>query len=41
MIKAPIIEIIEILKSLSSFIFENEIQKIEIPIPFLELIKNE
>jgi hypothetical protein len=40
-IKAPIPEIKEILKSPSSFSFENEIQKIKIPIPFLELIKNE
>jgi hypothetical protein len=31
----------EILKSSSSFSFENEIQKINIPVPFLELIKNE
>jgi hypothetical protein len=41
MIKAPVPEIKEILKSPSSFSFENEIQKIKIPIPFLELIKNE
>jgi hypothetical protein len=31
----------DILKSSSSFSFENEIQKINIPVPFLELIKNE
>jgi ribonuclease HI len=31
----------EILKSASSFIFDNEIQKIKILVPFLELIKNE
>jgi hypothetical protein len=31
----------EILKSPSSFIFESEIQKIKILVPFLELIKNE
>jgi hypothetical protein len=31
----------EILKPSSSFSFEDEIQKIKIPIPFLELIKNE
>jgi hypothetical protein len=31
----------EILKSYSSFIFENEIQKINILVPFLELIKIE
>jgi hypothetical protein len=31
----------EILKPPSSFSFENEIQKIKIPVPFLELVKNE
>jgi hypothetical protein len=31
----------EILKPPSSFIFENEIQKIKIPVPFLELVKND
>jgi hypothetical protein len=31
----------EILKSSSSLSFENEIQKIKIPVSFLELIKNE
>jgi hypothetical protein len=31
----------EILKPSPSFSFENEIQKIKIPVPFLELIKNE
>jgi hypothetical protein len=41
LIKAPIPKIKEILKSPSSFIFENEIQKINIPVPYLELIKNE
>jgi hypothetical protein len=40
-IKAPILEIKEILKYPSSFSFENEIHKIKIPVPFLELIKNE
>jgi hypothetical protein len=40
-IKAHVPEIKEILKSPSSFSFENEIQKIKIPVPFLELIKNE
>jgi hypothetical protein len=41
MIKAPVPEIMEIMKSPSSFSFENEIQKIKILVPFLELIKNE
>ena len=41
MIKALVPEIKEILKSPSSFSFENEIQKIKIPVPFLELMKNE
>jgi hypothetical protein len=41
MIKAPIPKIKEILKSPSSLSFENEIQKIKIPVPVLELIKNE
>jgi hypothetical protein len=40
-IKTHVPEIKEILKSPSSFSFENEIQKIKIPVPFLELIKNE
>jgi len=40
-IKTLVPEIKEILKFTSSFIFENEIQKIKIPVPFLELIKNE
>jgi hypothetical protein len=40
-IKAHVKETKEILKSPSSFNFENEIQKIKIPIPFLKLIKNE
>jgi hypothetical protein len=31
----------ENLKSPSSFSFESEIQKIKIPVPFLELINNE
>jgi hypothetical protein len=39
--KIPTLEVKEILKSPSSFSFENEIQKIKIPLPFLELIKNE
>jgi ribonuclease HI len=34
-------EIKEIMKSPSSFSFESEIKKIKIPVPFLELIKNE
>jgi hypothetical protein len=41
LVKIPTPEIKEILKSPSSFSFESEIQKIKIPIPFLELIKNE
>jgi hypothetical protein len=40
-VKAPVQEVKEIMKSPSSFNFENEIQKIKIPVPFLELIKNE
>jgi hypothetical protein len=40
-IKAPIPEIKYILKSPYSFRFENEIHKIKIPIPLLELIENE
>jgi hypothetical protein len=40
-IKTPVLEIKEIMKYPSSFSFENEIQKIKIPVPFLELIKNE
>jgi hypothetical protein len=41
MVKSPILEVKEIMKSPYSFNFENEIQKIKIPVPFLELIKNE
>jgi hypothetical protein len=41
LVKNPTPEVREILKSLSSFSFESEIQKIKIPIHFLELIKNE
>jgi hypothetical protein len=37
----PISEVREIPKPPSSFSFEHEIQKIRIPIPFLELVKNE
>jgi hypothetical protein len=40
-IKTHVLEIKDILKSSSSFSFENEIQKIKIPLPFPELIKNE
>jgi hypothetical protein len=40
-IKDLVPEIKEILKSPSSFSFENEIHKIKIPVPFLELIKIE
>jgi hypothetical protein len=39
--KIPTLEVKEILKSTSFFCFENEIQKIKIHVPFLELIKNE
>jgi hypothetical protein len=40
-IKAIVQEIKEIQKPHSYFNFENEIQKIKIPIPLLELMKNE
>jgi hypothetical protein len=39
--KYPISEVREIPKPPSSFSFENEIQKIRIPVPLLELVKNE
>jgi hypothetical protein len=38
--KIHVPEVKEILKLTSSFRFEHEIQKIRIPVPFLELIKN-
>jgi len=41
MVKNPTLEVKEILKSPSSFNFESEIQKMKIPVPFLQLIKNE
>jgi hypothetical protein len=41
MMKALVPKVKEVLKYPSSFSFENEIQKIKIPVPFLELIKNE
>jgi hypothetical protein len=41
LVKNPTPEVREILKSPSSSNFESEIQKIKIPVPFLELIKNE
>jgi hypothetical protein len=41
LVKNPTPEVKEILKSPFSFSFENEIQKIKIPVPLLELIKNE
>jgi hypothetical protein len=41
MIRAPFLEVKQILKYPSYFKFESEIQKIKIPVPFLELIKNE
>jgi hypothetical protein len=40
-VKIPTREFTEILKPTSSFSFENEIQKIKIHLPFLELVKNE
>jgi ribonuclease HI len=40
-VKSPIPEVKDILNPPSSFIFENEIQKIKIIVPFLELVKNE
>jgi hypothetical protein len=40
-VKSPTLEFKKIMKHPSSFIFENEIQKIKIPVPFLELVKNE
>jgi hypothetical protein len=40
-VKGPIPEMKDILKLPSSFSFEHEIQKIRIPVPFMELIKNE
>jgi hypothetical protein len=41
LVKSISLEIKEIMKSPSSFSFETDIQKIKIPVPFLELIKNE
>jgi hypothetical protein len=41
LVKIPTPEVKEILKPPSSFSFENEIQKIKIPVPFLELVKDE
>ena len=41
MVNIPTPKVKEILKSPSSFSFENEIQKIKIPVHFLELVKNE
>jgi hypothetical protein len=40
-VKALIPEVKEIMKSPSYFNIENEIQKIKMPVSFLELIKNE
>jgi hypothetical protein len=39
LIEDPTPEVKEIMKSPSSFSFENEVQKIKIPVPFLEPIK--
>jgi hypothetical protein len=39
--KEPVSEVREAPKSLSSFSFEHEIQKIRIPVPLSELVKNE
>jgi hypothetical protein len=41
MVKCPILEVKEIVKPPSYFSLEHEIQKIRIPIPILELVKNE
>jgi hypothetical protein len=41
LVEDPILEVKEILKSPPSFSYENEIQKIKIPVPFSELIKIE
>jgi hypothetical protein len=41
MVKSPNPEVKEILKPPSSFIFEDEIQKIKISVHFLDLVKNE
>lgn len=40
-VKEPVIEVSEALKPLPSFNFEHEIQKIRIPVPLSELVKNE
>jgi hypothetical protein len=40
-VKIPTLEVKDILKPPSLFIFDNEIQKIKIHVPFLELVKNE
>jgi hypothetical protein len=39
--KDPVPEVREVLKPLSSFIFEHKIQKIRIPVPLSELVKHE
>jgi hypothetical protein len=39
--KEPVSEVRKVPKSLSSFSFEHEIQKIRIPVPLSELVKNE
>jgi hypothetical protein len=41
MVKISTPEVKDILNPPSSFSFENEIQNIKIPVPFLELVKNE
>jgi hypothetical protein len=41
MVNIPIPKVKEILKPPSYFIFENEIQKNKIPVPFSDLVKNE
>jgi ribonuclease HI len=40
-VKSSVPEVKEVLKPLSSFIFEHEIQKIRIPVPLSELVKHE
>ena len=41
MVNIPTPKVKDILKPASSFSFENEIQKIKIHVPFLELVENE
>jgi hypothetical protein len=41
LVKIPTREVKEIMTPPSSFVFENEFQKIKIHVPFLEIVKNE